>query len=501
MENQQIVAKEVYKQLEQKRKAYIDRAVKCAKITIPHLFPNENQNGNSQLMTPYQSIGARGVNNLSSKLMLALFPPNETFFRLGIAKDLKAEIMEQPDKLAEVEQALMRIESTCMKYMEENQYRVTNNEAMLQLVVAGNVLAFQPPDKDGIKLYNLKNYVVQRDALSTIVKLCTKDTLLKATLPVDLQSMVADKKNDAEVEIYTYVYLENDVYKAFQEIDGKVVPQSEQTYPKDALPYLALRLYKQDGEDYGRSYVEQYLGDLVSLEKLSKALVNMAAISARVLYLVNPNGMTRARHLVKAQDGEFVPGRTEDIQALQLNKYPDLQVTKATCDAIEQRLMFAFLLSSVVQRNADRVTAEEIRTVASELEDTLGGVYSILSQELQLPLVKIVMKKLERQGAIPQLPQGFVEPTIVTGLEALGRGHDFNKLTTLLQVIGQLPDTMSYLKMNQFIISIATSLGIDTTGLVKTDEEIQAEQQQAQDLQMAMQAMSIPQDQAQGGIM
>ncbi|WP_416142518.1 portal protein [Escherichia coli] len=47
--------------------------------------------------------------------------------------------------------------------------------------------------------------------------------------------------------------------------------------------------------------------------------------------------------------------------------------------------------NSAVQRTGERVTAEEIRYVASELEDTLGGVYSILSQELQLPLVRVLL--------------------------------------------------------------------------------------------------------------
>lgn len=48
------------------------------------------------------------------------------------------------------------------------------------------------------------------------------------------------------------------------------------------------------------------------------------------------------------------------------------------------------LLNSAVQRNGERVTAEEIRYVAGELEDTLGGVYSLLSQELQLSLIRRV---------------------------------------------------------------------------------------------------------------
>ena len=160
-----------------------------------------------------------------------------------------------------------------------------------------------------------------------------------------------------------------------------------------------------------------------------------------------------------------------------------MQTTKATADTIEQRLSFAFLLSSVVQRNAERVTAEEIRTVASELEDTLSGVYSILTQEFQLPLVRRILSVLMARGEVAQLPDGFVEPTITTGMEALGRGHDFNKFMTFMGIIGQMPNAMEYMKVNQWLTAIATSLGIDTTGLIKTDEEIQQEQQQAMEAQ------------------
>lgn len=484
-----IKAKEVYNRLKSERDSYIARGVKCAKVTIPHLFPDEASNSGTKFETPYQSIGARGVNNLTSKLILALFPPNEHFFRLDLQANLKAKIAGDDAKLAEVDQAFMQIEQQVNRYIEENQIRVTVLEAIKQLLVAGNALVFLPPDRQGAKMYNLKNYVVKRDGLGTVHTIVTEDKLIKATLPEDVQKLIPETKDEAEVVIYTHVQLVEDNYMAFQEIEGNVIPDSEQTYPKDITPYLPLRMTKQDGEDYGRSFVDDYLGDLTSLEKLSKALVTMASICARIVFLVNPNGVTRPRKLQEAQDGEFVSGRAEDIQALQLDKYPDLQVTKGTCDAIEQRLSFAFLLSSVVQRNADRVTAEEIRTVASELEDTLGGIYSILSQELQLPLVRRLMAVMGAKGDIPKLPEGLVEPTITTGMEALGRGHDFNKYMTFMNIMGQIPEAQGYINVGTVITSIATSLSIDTTGLVKTQEEIQAEQQQMQEQQLIAQAM------------
>jgi len=119
---------------------------------------------------------------------------------------------------------------------------------------------------------------------------------------------------------------------------------------------------------------------------------------------------------------------------------------------------------------------------AGELEDALGGIYSILSQELQLPLVKIIFKNSKTQ-----LPEGLVEPVIVTGLEALGRGHDYNKLVMFAQTLQQLlgPEIFAqHANVDAVINRVATSLGLDAEGIIKSQEQIQQEQQQA----MAMQA-------------
>ena len=167
-----------------------------------------------------------------------------------------------------------------------------------------------------------------------------------------------------------------------------------------------------------------------------------------------------------------------------------MQVSLQYVQSLEQRLGYVFMLQSAVQRRAERVTAEEIRYLAGELEDTLGGTYSILSQELQLPLVRRIMAQLESMGEIPTLPEKTVEPTITTGLEAIGRGHDLNKLLTLKDIIASTPGSENCLKTNNFIAMCATALGIDTEGLLKTDEEIMQEQQQAMMMQMAQQAAS-----------
>lgn len=500
-EMQEQGAKKTYERLKSDRQPYVDRAVDCAKVTIPALFPKENDDKSTKYETPYQSVGARSVNNLASKLILALMPPNSPFFRLGMSDEVLAEYMNngQEDTKAQVEQALMMIENRVMKYIESNQIRVTVLESIKQLIVAGNALLFLPPAEGGIKLYKLMDYVIQRDGLGNVVQIVTLDKVAYATLDETIQNLIkTDKKPEDLINVYTHVCRSGDNYLSYQEVDEQVIQGSEQTYPIAKTPYIPVRMVKMDGESYGRSFCEEYLGDLNSLENLSKAMFKLSTIAANIYFLVNPNGVTRVKKLENATSGDFVAGRKEDVDVLQLDKYYDFNMTKAQADAIENRLSFAFLLSSVVQRNAERVTAEEVRTVASELEDTLGGVYSILSQELQLPLVRRILNQLQSTGEVPNLPEGTVEPTITTGLEALGRGHDLEKYATVLNLISQIPGAQEMINWNVMLLNLFTGVGVETEGLIKTQQQIEEEQQMAMGQEMAMQAVKEGGDETNG---
>lgn len=484
-------AKDRYAKLENERNAYTDRAEKCAKYTIPMAFPKKTDNSNTNYETPYQSIGARGVNNMVSKLMLALFPPNAPFFRLSLGDEVLNALGDDINTIQQYEEQLSKLERRIVSYMETHQVRTTAWEALIQLIIAGNVLIFLPPAEGGMRIYSLNSYVVSRDGIGTVKEIVAKETLTYGSLPLELQSkMNTEGKEDEAVDIYTHTYLEGDTYLSYQEIEGEIIAGSEQTYPKDACPWIALRLKKMDGESYGRSFVDEYLGDLKVLEALSKSVAEVSAVASNILYLVNPNAVTRISDLSKAKSGDFIRGKIEDIQVLQVNKTSDLQITQSAIQSIEGRLSYAFLLNSAVQRNAERVTAEEIRYVANELEDTVGSIYSILSQELQLPLVKRFMLQMTREGYIPDLPQGSqgIEPMITTGIEALGRGHDLTKLDTFIRYAQVFPEAFqTRVKQGAILSQIATALGIDSSSVVKSEEEYQQEIMAAQQAQMEQQ--------------
>ena len=77
------------------------------------------------------------------------------------------------------------------------------------------------------------------------------------------------------------------------------------------------------------------------------------------------------------------------------------------------------------------------------------------------------------------LPKGSVNPTIITGIEALGRGNDLQKLREFVAEIGNLaqinPAVVQSLNPDDLIKRIATGLGIDTDGLIKSQEQLAQE--------------------------
>jgi hypothetical protein len=469
------------------RETYLNRGRECAKLTIPSLLPDSGSNFSTVYKTPFQSIGSRGVNHLSSKLLLTLLPPNSPFFRLTIDDFDLAELAGDESQRGAVEEGFSRIERSAMGEIESSAYRVPVFEALKHLIVTGNCLLYLP-EKGGMRVFHLDRYVCKRDPMGNLLYLITKETLdaktisPEARLALGLPSPeeLTPESPDKPYELYTYICNKEKYWHVHQEIGTTPIPESYGKYKIDKNPFIALRFSRVDGESYGRGLVEEYLGDLRSLEALTQAIVE-------VLFLVRPNGTTRIKTVAEAPNGAIVQGDANDVSTLQLDKFNDFRVALETMNSIRDRLSAAFLLNSSVQRNAERVTAEEVRFMAQELESALGGVYSVLSQEFQLPLINLILQKLIKDGKMPDFPKGKVKPQVVTGLEALGRGQDLTKLAQFLEYLAPLgPEVIAQkLNVDDYMDRLGASLGIDTGGLIKSEEQIQQEQAQAQEAQQA----------------
>lgn len=494
-----------YAALSGKRDQYLERARSCAKITIPHLFPPTGANETSTYDTPYQSLGARGVNNLSSKLLLSLFPVNATFARMQLGdaelEELAAAQGAEGDALRTVvAQGLKKIEDRLKRWMEAKAIRPVMDPVFKHLIVGGNTL-LQLDAVYGGRMFSLEKYVCRRDPTGFVVEAIIKEPVDLDTLPDAVREMAGNKITQgissaagaykSNLAIYTWIKWDTDAnqYKLHQEFEGKKVPGSDGSYPKTKMPFLFLRWSYVDGEDYGRSYIEQYYGDLMSLETLTKSVTLASKVTGKAVVLVRPGGVTNARTLAKAETGDVVAGSLEDVGMLQFDKWADLRASLEMIKTLEQRLAFAFLLNTAIQRNGERVTAEEIRYMAGELDDALGGTYAQFSQHLQLPFAHALIAELQKPKAkefkLPPLPAG-INPVVVTGMEALGRGHDLQKLDAFVGGIAQImgPQTLQYLNIGELIARRALALDLDVANLIKSEEQVQAEQAQMAQMEM-----------------
>ena len=480
-----MLARERYNQLVTDRRQFLDKAVECSKLTLPYLIQDDTSSRprHETLTVPWQSVGAKCCVALAAKLMLSILPPQTSFFKLQVRDDKLGEDIPAEAK-SELDLSFSKMERMVMDYIAASNDRVVIHQALKHLIVGGNALLFM--GKDGIKNYPLNRYVVNRDGNGNVLEIVTKELISKDVLGFDLPVPTPNTGIDEtqggatdDVEVYTYVKLDNGRWVWHQEVLDQIIPQTRSTAPKSASPWLVLTFNEVDGEQYGRGRVEEFLGDLKSLEGLSQALVEGAAAASKVIFLVSPSSTTKPATIAKAANGAIVQGRAEDVQVVQVGKTADFATAAQMAQTIEKRLLEAFLVMNV--RNAERVTAEEVRLTQLELEQQLGGIFSLLTVSFLIPYLARTLLVLQRSNELPKLPKDIVRPKIVAGVNALGRGQDRESLnmfiTTIAQTLG--PEAlMRYLNPEEAIKRLAAAQGIDVLNLIKTQEQMAEEKEE-----------------------
>ena len=496
-------ARSRYDHLTSYRNHFLDIAVECSELTLPYLIQRDELRPlYKNLRQPWQSVGSKAVVTLASKLMLALLPPQTAFFKLQM-DDSKVGTELPVEIRSELDLSFAKMERMVMDSIAASGDRVAVHQAIKHLVVGGNALLYM--GKEGIKHYPLNRYVVERDGNGNVIEIVTKELINKQLLPQEFQELKAKESvsmgsNTNDVEIYTHVKLDNNRWVWHQEAFDKVIPNTDGKSPKDANPWLVLRFNSVDGENYGRGRVEEFLGDFKSLNALSQAMVEGSASAAKVVFVVSPSSMTKPQTIAQAGNGAIVQGRPEDIGVIQVGKTADFSTALQMMQTLERRLLEAFLVLNV--RQSERTTAEEVRLTQLELEQQLGGLFSLLTVEFLVPYLNRKLLVLSRAGQLPKYPKDLVKPTIVAGINALGRGQDRESLTAFITTIAQTlgPEAMmKFINADEAIKRLAAAQGIDVLNLVKSMEdqqaEAQAQQQQEQEMmqmQMAPQLLKSP---------
>jgi hypothetical protein len=397
------------------------------------------------------------------------------------------------------------MERTIMQQISESSDRVILYSAMRHLVVTGNVLLFA--GKKHLKLYPLNRFVVDRDGNGEILHIVTKEHVHRSLLPKEFQKL-PDGKPDinsagedgvkhgiagSDVEdatVFTHCELKDGSHKWYQECDGKILPNSHGSSPKNISPWICCRFNITDQESYGRSRVSEYQADLQSLDGLMQSMVEGSASMAKVVFAVSPSSVTKPQSLARASNGAIISGRADDVSVISTNKQSDFRTVREMIEILTQRISDAFLILS--PRQSERTTATEISAVQQELNEQLSGVYGNLTITLLTPYLNRKLHILQRNKAIPQLPKGLISPVVVAGLNSLGRQQDKVALMEFMNTVAQslgAEALAKYIVPTEVLKRLAAASGIETLNLIKDqstmDQEMaQMQQQQTQDTLM-----------------
>lgn len=488
-----------FKDLDQARQNKLTRARECARLSIPGLLPDQGFSQNQELPIPYQSDLARMVTGLSAKLVSVMMPLNGVpFFGLSL-NDSRVLQGEDPTP---VKEELARRDRLIMDKLSTTNIRAAQYLAFQHLIVIGDCLWYQTPTYE-FRVYRLDQYVVRRDPEGKPYEIILKEWVDVETLDDEIKSLIKEKpkatssaKNTDRLEpMYCHIIKTVDKSGKIQWTVTKEIRDTEITSlggSYDVLPYQPLLWTYVSGEDYGRSLLEENVGDARSLESLSRSLVEGAAANAEFRFGVDPHSTTQIDDLVDSENGEFVPASKDSVFPIQLNNVVQLEVTLSSKRDLLRSLGRSFLMDSAVQPTGDRVTAEQIRRLATELEQALGGVVSSLSRDINKSSVERTVYQMQKDGELETFELGdgkTVQIKIRTGLEALGREVEQSKLAILAQSLSTLPpEAVQSINWSVFLDRWLVSLGIESNGLVKTQEQIAQEQAAIQQQQMAQMA-------------
>lgn len=495
-------ASDYYSELDGLRSTVIDRAKEAAELTIPYVFREITESENDALKTNVvQSFGAKLVNHLTGKFALSILPPSHTFFRLSPTEEALQAITDGDAEMKnEIEKILAIKEEGILRYINNSKFRSALYRALKTSMVTGDAL-IERVEVEKQKTYivhNMNKYVIKRDYSGNILRLVIKETKNYKAMPEDLKKTGEKESPDVETQdkdIYTHVWLEDGKYKMNQEIDGEIVPGTERDLKGFNDAFISLRWNKLDGEDYGRGFIEDHIGTLRSLSKLLRVLNETSAIAAKVVYTVNPNGMTKLKDFHGAKHGGVISGRNEDIGVIQTNKGNDLQMTYSLINDYKKELSEAFLMVGASIRDSERTTKFEVQQITQELDASFGGQYTGIAEDVQVPLIKNAMSelgiKLDKD----------IDVVITAGVEALGRSIELAKLNGMIQelmMLGQLvgqEQVAMTVNVANITSSIVSNSGIASKGFLYSAKEMQQNQIAQKEDAMAQQMMqgALPQ--------
>lgn len=476
----------------------LERCEQYARWTVPSIFPTDE---NARTETPEESekgnvaIGARVVNHLSHRIVDTMFPNDKPFFAVKLTNEAQKRFEEEADEAAiqELTQSLMQAENAAMTALNLTAYRPIAVSAVALQIVTGNALIFRMDDDTRV-VYSVRDYSVRRSIGGKLLEVMLRDCKTFGSLDLEMQIAVqaADKKGrsykaDDPVELYTYYWWgtadkdDNGPKKWHmrQALDEIEIEEAATSYNEADFPCLVLTWSLGRGDNYGRGLVEDYAVTFHNIDVMTEAMIDLIGIAADIKFLVNDQSTFDVDAWNSAKRGEYVPGKEGDITVPQFAFAVEVNVIAESIAKLERELAQAFLLSSAGVRDAERVTAEEIRFFAREIESAFGGLYSRLALDWQRREAEYQLSQIDFSTMIDGVQT--MDILVTTGLESLSREGklDALRLAVLdLQMLDAVPQEIrAAFNPLKFAAFIFQNRGVQGAQFLFTPEEMEANQE------------------------
>ena len=491
------------------RDEVLERARQCAALSKPWILPPETQKKSEKLPQNYQSTGSRGTLNLEGKMLLALYPPIMPWFQLLPNSAIRHDPNNPPEAIQEIEQQLFLFTVIAQAKIEaanltdENRrrrsgFRSRKRMALSQILVTGDVLE-QLTDDYRLKLFRRDQYVTSRDSSGDTLYHITRENVDPLALDekiiekagLSLRDLQDKTTADRMTDLFTRIEWQPITRKWLieQEINDKTVVQSDEPIS----PYMSTAFELAPGEDYGRGFIELNLGDLSSHNELRLRELDFAAMASKQLMAVDYGSQVTEDDLTKPSgsviQARVSAGSVQDIASLKMDKQQDFSVVFQVDEQIRRDLDKAMLVESEVQPTGDRVTRFQVQRVAQEVEGALGGLYSPIADDQQVPLARRLMYQVQRDRIIPTFKPDLVDIDVLTGITALSRQIAADQVLDFTAMLAQLGD-QAIRKIDLRVLAdvMARWRGIQEPGLIKSNEQLAAEDEAAMKMQLQMQA-------------
>lgn len=491
----------IWQTLDGKKGDIISRCEQYAMWTVPSVCPMENEDGAAQSKGNV-AIGARLVNHLANRIVDTMFPSDRPFFALALTPEAMNKLTEELDEQenadfqVDLRKATAAAENLAMRELNLTAYRPVAVQAIQHQIITGNVVLHRNEDGSRV-VYGIKDFCVQRDIQGSLRKCILKDAKTFGALSDQVQEQLHEKRpeltDDDEVTLYTYYWLQDSKWHRVQGVEDIILEDTRTSYKTVDLPVLALTWNISRGESYGRGLVEDHAVQFHNIDVSTLAMIDLIGIAADIKFLVDPASQIDIEEWNTAPRGAYLPGRKEDLSTPDYPKRLEIQVIRESINEWSRELAQAFLLNSAGIRDAERVTAEEIRFYARELEAAFGGLYSRLALGWQHKEAEYLISQIDFSTVADGGMTTF-DVVVTTGLESLSREGQLDNLRLAvgdLQMLDAVPEDMrQVINKRKFAEFVFTNRGVKLAEFIYSDAELAQQQQEA----MAQQQQLVAQE-------